>query len=132
MILALARPDQDGGAVVGRTLTLDAAFETEPRRRAMEAMMAARLVTLDEAAQGARSLRLTHEALLTHWPRAQRLLEDRRSALELRERLEGEAKPGKPARRMRPTCCRRAARFRRRWISSTRAAWPCRSARTPS
>ena len=92
VVLGLARPDQDGGTPLARTLLLDPAFETGPRQRAIAAMVEARLVTLDQAPAGGRSLRVAHEALLTHWPRAQQLLDSRRAALDLRERLEGEAR----------------------------------------
>ena len=91
VILALARPGRENGKPSARTVVLDA-FETPERRKVISAMRSARLVTLDELSSGGRGLRVTHDALLTHWPRAQMLLADRHNALELRDRLESEAR----------------------------------------
>ena len=90
LILELGRPDAETGTIVARTAVLDSEFLTPERERAVEALTRARLLVLD-AAGSHRTARVAHEALLSHWPRSQRLFASRKLALELRERLQREA-----------------------------------------
>jgi tetratricopeptide (TPR) repeat protein len=91
VILELGRPDSETGSIVGRSAVLEGDFLNPARARAIEALANARLLALDTV-NGRRIARVAHEALLTHWPRAQSLFASRALALELRERLAREAK----------------------------------------
>jgi tetratricopeptide (TPR) repeat protein len=61
-----------------------------PRRRLIEAFLHvdARLLVSDLGDDGVATLRVAHEALLTNWPRAKSIIEETRSDLRLRARLE--------------------------------------------
>ena len=76
--------------MVARSVALGENFLTPARDRMIQALAAARLVGIDNAEDGA-TLRVAHQALLTHWPRAEQLLKTQRAALSLREKLEAEA-----------------------------------------
>ena len=93
VLLALGRLDGDGGNVVARVATMATDFTTPARRAVVEALERARLVTLDnDEATGGDTVRVSHEALLTHWDRAKQVFEDHVNALVLRDRLDKDAR----------------------------------------
>ena len=81
-----------GGAVTSRAAPLSLFPAGSPRRALVDAFLdpAARLLVADADPSGAQ-LRLAHEALLTHWPRARDQVAADARDLELRGRLEQEA-----------------------------------------
>jgi formylglycine-generating enzyme required for sulfatase activity len=88
----------EGGKPVSRAMPLSRFPEGSPRRALAEAFLdpGARLLVSDGDSSRAQ-LRLAHEALLTHWPRARdQIVADARD-LELRRRLEEEAKEWRAA-----------------------------------
>lgn len=94
VLLALGRTDGDGGRVVARTALLETDFATPARGKVITTLEKARLVTLDAArdATGERtSVRVSHEALLTHWRRARQVFEAYAGKLDLRDRLNDDA-----------------------------------------
>lgn len=99
-----------GGKATSRSAPLSIFTAGSPRRALVDAFLdpGARLLVADADARGAR-LRLAHEALLTHWPRARdQVAEDARD-LELRGRLEQEAEGWRAAsRRDKPSMARAA------------------------
>ena len=78
----------EGGKPVSRTALLSRFAPGSPCRVLVDALLApeARLLVSDSG-----QLRLAHEALLTHWPRAHQQIADDARDLELRGRLEQEA-----------------------------------------
>jgi WD40 repeat protein len=78
-----------GEAVTSRPSHLDAFAEASPARRLIEALLAPdiRLLTV-EGDNRQTSLRLSHEALIEHWPRAQAQIQADRRDIETRSRLE--------------------------------------------
>ena len=78
----------EGGKPISRTTPLSGLAEDSPRRTLADALRdpEARLLISDEG-----QLRLAHEALLTHWPRARDQIAADARDLELRARLEAEA-----------------------------------------
>jgi formylglycine-generating enzyme required for sulfatase activity/energy-coupling factor transporter ATP-binding protein EcfA2 len=90
---ALAAVDEHGGAVRkrGPLMALDAG-----EREIVDRLVAARLLVTDTDAEGAATVEVAHEAVLRHWQRFQRWLDDNR-ALELwRQRLHTFADSGAP------------------------------------
>jgi formylglycine-generating enzyme required for sulfatase activity len=81
------------GKVTSRTTPLSRFAQTGPRRLLLEAFLdpQARLLTADSDVSGSQ-VRVAHEALLTHWPRAQGQLTKEADDLELRGRLEEAAR----------------------------------------
>ncbi|WP_244612406.1 ATP-binding protein, partial [Methylobacterium haplocladii] len=78
-----------GEAVTSRPSRLDAFAENSPARRLIEALLAPdiRLLTVEGDARQT-SLRLSHEALIEHWPRARAQIQADRRDIETRSRLE--------------------------------------------
>lgn len=67
----------------------EAEIATSHERRALlEALSGARLLVRDEGAGGTATLRLVHEALLSHWPRAREIVSANQAFLETRARLQ--------------------------------------------
>ncbi|MBF0157273.1 MAG: hypothetical protein HQL57_08835, partial [Magnetococcales bacterium] len=87
---ALVTVSQVGkGSVTARPVAMELLPPGSPRRRLAEAFLApgARLLVADGEGGGSR-IRVSHEALLTHWARARTLIAENRADLELRARLE--------------------------------------------
>ena len=86
---------------VARRVALSAFPVGTPARRLIEAYLDpdARLLVSDVGTSGVATVRVAHEALLTHWPLAKSIIEEARSDLRSRTRLEqaaaqwSEAKP---------------------------------------
>jgi hypothetical protein len=94
VILALARvePGSDAGPgrnIVARTAKLDD-LVTPMHEAVIAALRKARLI-VPETIDGQRTIRVAHEALLSHWDHAKTLLNAHKDALELRDRLEADA-----------------------------------------
>jgi tetratricopeptide (TPR) repeat protein len=83
-------PPGGAGAATARDAPLASFPSGSPRRALIEAFQApdARLLVTDERGT---TVRVVHEALLTHWDRAAALVTEERADLELRARLEQEA-----------------------------------------
>jgi tetratricopeptide (TPR) repeat protein len=89
VIFNLARRGRDSELVVGAEFLLDDEFVTPARGRVVGALDKARLVVLDANPKThRRTLRVAHEALLTHWGRARALFETHRAKLALKDDLE--------------------------------------------
>lgn len=88
----------EGGKPVSRAVPLSRFPESSPQRALTEAFLdpGARLLVSDGDSSRAQ-LRLAHEALLTHWPRARDQIAADTWDLELRRRLEEEAKEWRAA-----------------------------------
>lgn len=92
VVRALADPAEEAGEGhpdVARRVPLAAFAEGSVPRRLVEALVAARLVTASGA--GA-ELRVAHEAIFTHWARAQAILDASRDDRRLRRLVEREAR----------------------------------------
>lgn len=79
--------------VAARTAPLDRFADGSPARGLVLAFLqpAARLLVADDRDGGTPRLRVAHEALLTHWPRARDWIADRPADLLLEDRIEAEA-----------------------------------------
>lgn len=79
----------EGAEATARTAPLSTFPDGTPARRLVDAFIAAdaRLLVAEGDGDGAR-VRVAHEALLTHWPRARRRIEEDRHDLQVRARLE--------------------------------------------
>jgi hypothetical protein len=83
--LTTVRP---GDEAVAARPALRAEVTGTPQRLALvEALVAARLLVIDEDAAGHVFIRVAHEALLSRWPRAGDIVNVNRSFLETRARL---------------------------------------------
>ncbi|HUN40527.1 MAG TPA: hypothetical protein VMU81_09570 [Acetobacteraceae bacterium] len=92
LIFNLGRRDSETKTVVAAELLVDEGFSTSARDQVIERLAEARLVVVDTADEGGqRIVRVTHEALLTHWPRAHTLFETYAAKLALKENLEHSA-----------------------------------------
>jgi AAA ATPase domain len=91
VILALGRLDADSGSVTARTVLLTPEFVTAERERVIEKLVNARLLIRDNAGRD-RTIRVAHEAVLNHWPRASELFRTHARALDLLDQLEKQAK----------------------------------------
>lgn len=91
VVLALGRLDPESGRVLARTVPM--AEFSPAQRQVLEALIGTRLVTADarDGNVGA-TVRVAHEAVLTHWPRAQEVFAGHRADLELRDHLESETR----------------------------------------
>lgn len=67
------------------------AFADPHARRLAQALVDARLLATDLAADGTVQVAVTHEALIRHWPRAAQWLRDNRELLAIRERVRAAA-----------------------------------------
>jgi hypothetical protein len=89
MLVKLTRLSHDTQATRRRydkQRLLDQARDASATERALEALVAARLVTLD-----AQTVEITHEALLHAWPRLHHRLEQDRAGILVRQELEEDA-----------------------------------------
>ncbi|MBV8411472.1 MAG: NACHT domain-containing protein [Alphaproteobacteria bacterium] len=92
VLFNLARRGRETDVVVGAEFLLDEGFVTATRETVISALAEARLVVLDfDAGTGRRTMRVAHEALLTHWRRARTLFETHGAKLALKEDLERSA-----------------------------------------
>lgn len=92
VIFNLARRGRDTDLVVGAEFLLDESFVTPARGKVIEALDKARLIVLDaDPKTRRRTLRVAHEALLTHWARARVLFETHGAKLALKDDLERSA-----------------------------------------
>ena len=81
-----------GDQTVGGKTTRYAEIAASPERAALvDALIEARLLVSDEDASGQRIVQLAHESLLSHWPRANRIVGENREFLEIRARLRTDA-----------------------------------------
>lgn len=84
VLLALVRLDEDGSRAFARTVP--ARFEGE-ERRVLDALIARRLVSIGEGAEGGRA-RLAHEVLIEHWHHLADLVKRYADAIATRDDLE--------------------------------------------
>jgi len=92
VIFNLARRGRDTDLVVGVEFHLEDGFVTSARGRVIEALDRARLIVVDaDPKTHQRTLRIAHEALLTHWARARTLFETHGAKLALKNDLERSA-----------------------------------------
>ena len=84
VILSLGQFDASLGVVAARVALIETGKENTDHARVVEALVKARLVTLDERGRA----RVTHDAVLTHWPRAKLLFEAAARDVNLRDLLE--------------------------------------------
>jgi formylglycine-generating enzyme required for sulfatase activity len=113
-----------GGTATARSAPLSNFPKGSPRRELVEALLdkAARLLVADGDSGGAQ-VRLAHEALLTHWPRARDQVTADARDLELRGRLEQEAKRWRAASRRDKKSLVRAAGLPLAEALALRARW---------
>lgn len=78
------------GTMTARSADRDQLAAVSEATELVERLVAARLLSSDRSETGAGVVRLAHEALLTHWPRAAELLRADRELLAIRARLEAE------------------------------------------
>ncbi len=88
VLLALVEVDELKGMATARTVR-EASFAGPLQKRLGERLVQARLVVADDPGTG-RTLRIAHEALLSRWPRLERLIDDHRDFLVSRRRLQSE------------------------------------------
>ena len=92
VLFNLARRGRDTDLVVGAEFHLEDGFVTPARGRVIEALDRARLIVVDaDPKTRQRTLRVAHEALLTHWARARTLFETHGAKLALKDDLERSA-----------------------------------------
>ena len=83
---------RDDEAITARPALLSQVAGRSKQRALVDAMVAARLLVIDENASGDPVVRLAHEALLTRWPRAQAIANSNRDFLETRARVHADAR----------------------------------------
>lgn len=82
-----------GDEVITARPALFAEVEETPAQAALvKALIAARLLVSDDNAEGFAVIRVAHEALLTRWPRAREIVNANRAFLEIRARLQADAR----------------------------------------
>ena len=92
VIFNLARRGRDTDIVVAAEFAPDEAFLTAARLRVIAALEKARLIVSDaDPKTQRRTIRVAHEALLTHWRRARALFETHGAKLALKDDLERSA-----------------------------------------
>jgi hypothetical protein len=124
----------EGGRPVSRGAPLSQFPEGSPRRLLVDALLdpEARLLVSD-GDSGRTQLRLAHEALLTHWPRARDQIAADARDLELRRRLEEEAQQWQHApRRERKRRLIAGLRLPKLAPCSGAGGWSCRQRSTSS
>jgi eukaryotic-like serine/threonine-protein kinase len=89
LLLALVEIDEIAGTATARTVRR-AAFTEPAQAELADRLVAARLVIVDGIEANV-TLRVAHEALLAHWPRLARLIEEHRDFLIMRRRLQSDA-----------------------------------------
>ncbi|MCZ6846770.1 MAG: AAA family ATPase [Alphaproteobacteria bacterium] len=70
---------------------VDSVATTAERAALLDAFVDARLLVTDQAGDGTAVVRIAHEALLEHWPRVKKWLEDDREFLQTRARVSAAA-----------------------------------------
>ena len=88
LLLSLVEIDEIKGTATARTVRRSALAGAEQNELANR-LVAARLTVADDIGAG-ETLRVAHEALLTHWPLFAKLVEDHRDFLIIRRRLQVE------------------------------------------
>jgi len=88
--LTTVRPGDE--AVTANPAKLADVAGTEALSGLVNALVAARLLIGDENAEGEAIVRVAHEALLSRWPRARDIVKANRSFLEMRARLQADAR----------------------------------------
>lgn len=91
LIRALSAVAQEGPGITARTVLLEIYAEGTPKRAIIDQMTAARLLIKEGNENTQTQIRVAHEALLTHWPRAKQQIDNERPDLQLIQRLEQEA-----------------------------------------
>ena len=89
LLLSLVQVDEISGTTTAR-LIKQAIIVDPLQQEAADRLVAGRLAVADDPGDG-RTLRLAHEALLGHWPRLTRLIEEHRDFLIVRRRLQADA-----------------------------------------
>src|SRR6266702_699592 len=89
LLLALVEVDEFKATATARTVARSALADPKQRELA-DQLVLARLAVADDSGGGV-TLRLAHEALLSHWPRIERLIDEHRDFLIVRRRLQGDA-----------------------------------------
>ncbi len=79
-------------AVTARTAPHAEVAATPNQAKLVDAMLGSRLLVSDQGDGGESVYRVAHEALLSHWPRAQKLVTANRELLEIRALVEDEAR----------------------------------------
>jgi len=77
--------------VTAKPARKDDVATTQSHERLIDAFVAARLFVGDQDESGETIIRVAHEALLTHWPRAQAIIVADREFLETRSRVQADA-----------------------------------------
>ncbi|RMI31793.1 hypothetical protein EBN03_16530 [Nocardia stercoris] len=85
-LVTVGRDDRDTRRTAGRADLLDRAADPEDATAALEILSRTRLITLD-----AESVTLTHEIVLTAWPRLRGWIDQDRVGYLIRQRLESDA-----------------------------------------
>lgn len=92
VIFNLARRSRETDPVVGAEFFLDESFVTPARDLVIKALDKARLIVIDaDPKTRRRTVRVAHEALLTHWRRPRALFETHSAKLALKDDLERSA-----------------------------------------
>lgn len=89
LLLSLVQVDEISGTTTAR-LIKQAIIVDEKQQQVADHLVTGRLAVADDPGDG-RTLRLAHEALLGHWPRLARLIEEHRDFLIVRRRLQADA-----------------------------------------
>jgi WD40 repeat protein len=76
---------------VRKPAILDSEFESPAARELINEFVAARLLTADRTDDGRPVIRVAHEALLVHWPKLKKWIEESRDFLRARARIENPA-----------------------------------------
>lgn len=93
ILRALATVDHQVQSPSARVASLESFVAGSPERALIDAFVGARLFVSDEGKgrANAGTIRVAHEAVLTHWPRARDQIEKDRVNLQVRSRLEPQA-----------------------------------------
>lgn len=89
-LVQLGVAEGDVGRAVARRAPISVFAEGTPQRRLVEALLNrdARLLSSDAGVEGNPTVRVAHEALITHWPRAREFVLSNAAALKVRRRVE--------------------------------------------
>jgi hypothetical protein len=92
LVRGLVTLGQRGEEVVAaRRVPVSSLATTEERRALLDAFVGARLIVIDRADDGQSVARVAHEALIRHWPRLTRFLDEDREFFRVRDRVAGAA-----------------------------------------
>src|SRR5262249_8199478 len=92
VLLALTTVRLGEEVIAARSVLRHEVAGTPAKSALVDALIAARLFVGDEDAQGLAVVRIAHEALLSRWPRARDILNADKTFLEMRARLQTDAR----------------------------------------